>query len=298
MDLSKSRKKKLDMLLRSISHGDFTEAQEILRTGGRYTGAALRGKASPPLSLIEACPGAERTARTSPRPTRYWLVRGRLDEVAPERLPTASRYVAVLRGVGQRFDELEASAALCHAVNLGPEDLLFLDIETCGFLPMPIFLIGVMFSAEGCMIFEQYLARDYSEERAILHAFAERLDTAGVLVTFNGKAFDMNLIRERSAYHTVDLSDEPPHLDLLHESRRRWAGQVPNCKLQTLERYLLARHRPGDISGADIPDTYHNFVRTADARRLRDILHHNIMDLLTMADLLCAILTGCEPVGE
>ncbi len=146
---------------------------------------------------------------------------------------------------------------------------------------------------------DQYLARDYAEEAAILDGFTRRYERAGVLVTFNGKSFDMQQIRERSAFHGLDTAwHQPPHLDLLYESRRRWKGQLRRFNLQHLEWRLLNRHRVGDIPGAAIPDAYHDFVRTKDARRLADILHHNLLDLLTMAQLVTILLTGCDPVLE
>jgi hypothetical protein len=149
--------------------------------------------------------------------------------------------------------------------------------------------------AETELVIDQYLARNYAEEEAILQAFADRYAQAGILVTFNGKAFDMNLIRERAAFHGVALPrHEPPHLDLLVEARRLWKGRLPNCRLQTLERHLCGRNRMGDIPGWAIPDAYHRFVQTGDARVLRDILHHNLLDLLTMAQLLCMALGGSD----
>jgi len=228
-----------------------------------------------------------------------WLVRKRLIEVDGEAVAIARDYAAVLRGARQRFDELQASAALCHAADARPEDLLFVDIETCGLFGAGIFLVGLMSYADGGLLFDQYFARDYAQEAAILQAFAARCGAAGVLVSFNGKTFDMNMIRERSAFHAVELPCPiPPHLDLLHESRRRWRGKLPNCRLQTLETHLCGRRRVGDIPGWAIPDAYHRFVDTGDARQVRDILHHNLLDLLTMAQLLTAILAGYDPVVE
>jgi len=90
----------------------------------------------------------------------------------------------------------------------------------------------------------------------------------------------------------------PRHLDLLHEARRRWKGQLPNCRLQTLESYLCRRVRSGDIPGGDIPEAYHRFVRDGDARRLRAICRHNLLDMLTMVQLVCILLTSCEADGD
>jgi len=162
-----------------------------------------------------------------------------------------------------------------------------------------IFLVGMMRYEDGQLVFEQCFAKDYSQEPAVLQAFMDRFDAASLLVTFNGKSFDMNLIRERAAFHAVELPPRPAaHLDLLHESRRRWKSDVPNCRLQTLERLLCGRRRVGDIPGSEIPEAYHRFVATGDARQVVEIMHHNLLDLLTMAQLVTAILTGAGPLAQ
>jgi len=277
---------------------------------------------SGPVPLVDACPGEETILTendnnynekeqqdTGKMPVlqtdmgrmpmlRYWTIRKGLAQVDPENVGIASRYAAVMRGARQRFDELEASPALCHVANSQPEDLLFMDIESCGLYGTSVFLIGLMYFRQGELRFEQCLARTYAEEEAILRAFASRLEETGVLVTFNGRAFDMNMIRDRCAFHRLTMDDaRVPHLDLLYESRRRWKGKLPNCRLQTLETHLCGRRRYGDIPGWAIPDAYHRFVDTGDARQVRDILHHNLLDLLTMAQLLTLVLTGEDPAA-
>lgn len=325
--LSDSRKKKLDMLMRSVAQGQLTGGAELLRAHGhsgvnRGTGDELITPIRP-VPLCEACQGIETPIDTSAGAGRYWLIRRRLPEaesaIPPAPLsdgpaepqvvaedapdvpsqPISREYKHVLNGARHNFDELAASPGLCHAANCRAEDLLFMDIETCGLGSTMIFLVGVMVHDAGGLMCEQYLARDYSEEAAILQAFLNRYNECRVLVTFNGKSFDMTQITERSAFHGLDLPDRPfPHLDLLREARKRWKGQVPNYKLQTLERFFCQRHRVGDIPGSAIPDAYHDFVRTQDARRMADILHHNALDLLTMAQLLTIALTGCEPTTD
>jgi uncharacterized protein YprB with RNaseH-like and TPR domain len=245
-----------------------------------------------PQTLDQVCPGREDGA--GPRGP-HWHIRRDLGQVAPDSLDVARQYCNVMRGARQRFDELEASPGVCRLSDCGPEDLLFMDTETCGLSGCAIFLVGVMSCADGRLVFEQLFARDYSEEAAILDAFVGRARDKRLLVTFNGKAFDMNLIHERAAFHGLDTWGlDLPHLDLLHESRRRWKKRLPNCKLQTLERHLCNRRRVGDIPGSAIPDAYHQYVRTADARRIGDNLHHNLLDLLTMAELVTALLTGAD----
>jgi len=166
------------------------------------------------------------------------------------------------------------------------EQMLFMDIETTGLGSTPLFLIGVMTVEDDGFAIRQYLARDYTEEPAVIRSFVAEMKAKQMLVTFNGKSFDMPYIRTRAAYHRLGGSPEPAHFDLLHESRRIWRSELPNCRLQTLESRICGRSRHDDIEGADIPDAYHDFVRTGDASDIVLIAKHNVLDLLTMADLM------------
>ncbi len=290
MALSESRRKKLEILTRSLATGDIKRAEEVLR----QRRLAREARPREPLTLAAAAPG--RAARAGGE--SYWLVRRALAEVAEELGELQREYLSVLRGAGQRFDELGASADLCRVADGTPEGPLFLDIETCGLAGARVFLIGLLGCRDGQLRFEQLLARHYGEERAILAAFARRLARADVLVTFNGKAFDMTTLRERAVFHGLELREDRPHLDLLHEARRRWRKCLPDCRLQTIEQYLCRRHRVGDIPGWQIPDAYHGWVADGDAAPLKAILHHNLLDLLTMSQMLTALLTGRGPDVE
>jgi uncharacterized protein len=132
------------------------------------------------------------------------------------------------------------------------------------------------------------LARNYAEEHAVLVSFWQRAAEHRVLVTFNGKSFDWPMLVDRSARHLMFRQARRPellHVDLLHHSRRRWRRQLPNCRLQTLERHICGRGRAGDIPGERIPAAYHQFVRTGFPRDMDAILLHNAVDLVTLLDL-------------
>jgi uncharacterized protein YprB with RNaseH-like and TPR domain len=116
--------------------------------------------------------------------------------------------------------------------------------------------------------------------------FLAEMDRRSLLVTFNGKSFDYPFIRSRAAASGLRVSEVEHHLDLLHVGRRFWRHRLPNCKLQTLERFLCHRVREGDIPGAEIPDAYHAYVRTGNAYQIVDILKHNLLDLVTLADIM------------
>lgn len=166
---------------------------------------------------------------------------------------------------------------------------VFMDLETTGFSSTPLFLAGTAFLQEGMIKCVQFFARDYSEERAVIGALDETLARHRFCVTFNGKSFDMPYLRERAKYHKIELASAPEQFDLMHAARRKWKHSLPNCRLVTLERHILGRRRIGDVPGWEVPCIYHEFVHTKDARRIRGVLRHNLVDVLSMAELFISL---------
>lgn len=172
---------------------------------------------------------------------------------------------------------------------LTPADVMFMDLETTGLGSSPLFLIGTMLWRNGTLVVRQLFARDYSEERAAVAMFLADAADKRLLVSFNGKSFDVPYVRVRAAAVGLPFDLDPPHLDLLHTGRRIWKGQFADCKLQTLERYVCGRSRRGDIPGWQIPQAYHDYVRTGNAWQMVACLEHNMLDLVTLADLMTRV---------
>ena len=231
----------------------------------------------------------------APHGGRAYCVTTRLGEEAEECAP-------LLDAFRRRFEDPETPLLdRLHTISrhrpLRHDDILFVDIETTGLGSTPLFLIGVLaWEGEGMSTW-QFLARDYSEESAVISLFSDRLARGKLLVSFNGKSFDLPYIRTRAVATGVRLAAEPGHFDLLHEARRVWGRRMPDCKLQTLERHLCRRTRTGDIPGAEIPEAYHTFVRTGDAAQMAQIIEHNRLDLITMAELLVRLPGGDKVKG-
>lgn len=243
--------------------------------------ACAPAAAGTPLPLEQAVAGVERTAAVG---------RG----VALE-ITTAVEALDAGHGISAAFaatlDDVDSPlgqrlAALSAPGRFAPEDVLFLDLETTGLTNSPLFLVGVMLWSGGGLEVRQYFARHYGEEAACLALFREACAGRRLLVTFNGKSFDFPYVRARAAVAGVALDVAPVHLDLLHESRRIWGRELPDCRLQTLERHVCGRARHADIPGHAIPEAYHAFVRTGDARDIAGILRHNLLDLVTLAELM------------
>jgi len=182
----------------------------------------------------------------------------------------------------------------------GHRRILFLDIETCGLQSAPVFLVGLCHIGDRNLVLRQLFARDYAEERALLAEVERILGEHDFLVTYNGKTFDLPFLRHRAVYHRLRFETSIPHLDLLWMVRRRWKERLPNCKLQTLEWHVLRRLRAGDIDGSQIPGAYHEYVKNGQPHRLLPVFHHNLLDLVAMAELLPRLFepeegqTSCE----
>ncbi len=202
------------------------------------------------------------------------------------------RYKFVFGQGGYSAPENELHKSVIQFLQAPYDKIIYLDIETCGLASSPIFLVGIMYPDANDFVIEQLFARDYTEEPpllAYLHGLLERFD---ILVTFNGKTFDYPYIKERGLLNRIFFNPDMAHFDLLHESRRRWKEYLPDCKLQTIERYILKRRRSGDIPGEEIPEVYHEYVRTGEVRRIKTVLQHNLLDLISMSEIVLHMVAG------
>ncbi|NQT88362.1 ribonuclease H-like domain-containing protein [bacterium] len=211
----------------------------------------------------------------------YYLLERTISAAEPESADLVSVLPHALNALAAREERSQ---------HVPPHELCFMDIETTGLGCTPVFLIGVLVVRDGDIVCRQFLARDYAEERAIVSDFVAEAQRSPCFVTFNGKSFDVPFLRMRAAATGVDFHEPRTHFDLLHESRRAFRDRLPDCKLQTLERYVCQRYRGDDIPGSEIAQAYHRFVRTGDARDVAVIVKHNLWDLVTMVHLMTKIL--------
>jgi uncharacterized protein len=170
-------------------------------------------------------------------------------------------------------------------------EVAFLDLESTGLsggTGTMAFLVGVgKYSDEGFQI-AQFFLQEPDQELAMLIAVEQFISSCQVLVTFNGKSFDIPLLTTR--YRLNDWRN-PFHsliqIDLLHLARRLWRDRLTNRSLINLEAQIINFKRAeDDIPGWMIPQIYFDYLRDKDPSLLIKVFYHNAMDVLSMAALL------------
>lgn len=243
-----------------------------------------------PQSIDSAVPGEARAMEDS----NYYLVQFTGTEVDAASPVESTRFarlsawpeVATRTVLAPRRAASDAIQAI-HEAPVSHERVLFLDIETAGLSANTyLFLIGLMYANGNGFHVEQVFARDYTEEKGVLLHVYEAMSRFDTIVTYNGATFDIPFIRTRMAVHRIPELPPVGSVDLLHASRRVFRQTLPNCRLVTVEKHLRGTGREGDIPSRFIPRAYHEFVRTKDARIMRNVAYHNRMDLFTMAVIL------------
>jgi len=180
---------------------------------------------------------------------------------------------------------------------------LFLDTETTGLsggAGTVAFLVGLGWIEGNSFVVKQYLMRDYSDEAEMLSLISEKMRAFDICCTFNGKTFDLPLIKTRlTMCRMQDKWRELDQLDLLAPSRRTWKLRLGSCRLARIEEYILGQGREGDLPGSEVPKRYFSFLKSGDMTLLQDIIDHNRQDIYTLGTLLAHL---CElyanPVQE
>ena len=186
-----------------------------------------------------------------------------------------------------------------NGLQASDQRIVFVDLETTGLsggAGTVAFLVGCGWFDMGAFQVRQFLLTSYAAERALLDAVATCFEDMTLLVTYNGKTFDVPVMETRWMFHRMRMPlEEVRHFDMLHPARRLWRAREGGdllertsvddggCRLSTLERILCGVRRVGDVPGLEIPGRYFQFLRSGDARPLEPVLEHNRLDLISLA---------------
>jgi hypothetical protein len=249
----------------------FVERLDRVRVAGAPTRRPTGAELAASLGGTIVAPELVELSRSFPLPWRH-------GDVAIE---TGSRLAAAARAVA-RLDE-----------PIAPESLLFLDTETTGLAGgtgTVAFVVGLAWLEGATLRLVQWLMASFAAERALIDLVRERFARVAVVVTFNGKSFDVPLLKARARLAGADLAvEKAAHLDLLHATRRWLRAGWPDCRLRTAEAHALRLERVNDLPGAAAPGAWRRWLDRGDGSLLERVLEHNCADLLTLAALLALL---------
>ena len=190
--------------------------------------------------------------------------------------------------------------ARCAHQELDRERIVFLDTETTGVhggTGTCPFLIGLGFFRGDQFQVVQYFIRDFDEEPSMLLALGQVLEQFNLIVTYNGKSFDLPLVENRCVLSRLESPFRHlSHFDLLFTARRLWRANYGSCRLTALEEKIVGFGRGTDIPGSMIPSAYFDYLRSSDASMLASVFSHNVYDILSLAALM--IHAGDQVVRE
>ena len=168
--------------------------------------------------------------------------------------------------------------------------ILYLDTETTGLgtgAGTVAFEVGTGRLMKDGFHITQYVLRDYPEEPYLLSHIEEELKHSDMICTFNGRTFDIPLLRTRFLMNRMNPGClDLPHVDLLPLARRIWKLRLKSCTLQHLETDILHVPRHGDLPGSEAPQRFFSYLKTGEFTLLDDVLIHNAQDVASMCSLL------------
>ena len=169
------------------------------------------------------------------------------------------------------------------------EDIVFLDTETTGLMGGTgtyVFLLGTAHLRDGELVLRQLLLNGLGYEREFVAAISDELAPFNACASYNGKCFDLPLLRTRFVMaRRSDLNVDDSHLDLLHPARRLWRGRFGSTSLRQLEDSVLDIAREDDIPGSLIPERYFRYLATADPSLIEPVMRHNARDIISLIQI-------------
>lgn len=180
------------------------------------------------------------------------------------------------------------------------KDLVFYDLETTGLSTgagVIAFLAGFGRVTNGKLTVRQFFLSDFPGEGIFLKKIIADLDGNSIMVSYNGRSFDRNLLVSRSLMNRMVF---PPfaEIDLLYTARRLWKEHLPSCTLSSIEQNILGIKRTGDVPGRYIPDIYFSFQKTGNTKLLERIFYHHLKDIESLFHLFSHIVFLWENPGR
>ena len=176
---------------------------------------------------------------------------------------------------------------------------LYLDTETSGLSSGTgtfAFLVGIGLYTENNLRVIQYFLESPANEPAMLAQLIKDISGTTLFVTYNGKSFDIPLLRNRFILNRIECPFEPyDHADLLHITRKLYKFFLPERNLGVVEKEILHFQRDElEVPGWMVPEIYSEFLQNRDPEPIKRVLYHNEIDIVSLAALYQHINTTLE----
>ena len=161
---------------------------------------------------------------------------------------------------------------------------LFADLETAGLRRDDLVISsGFARKENGELSIELAFARNPLEEAALLQYLKEKVEGHEILVTFNGRVFDIPVMKRRTEANLIQAPKIERDSDVYAQCFRREARRLglKNSRLRQID--MLCGENRTDIPGRQVPIIYRNYVY--DAEGIWDaspILEHNAHDMISL----------------
>jgi len=182
------------------------------------------------------------------------------------------------------------------------EKTLFLDTETTGLSGGTgnyAFMAGAGFFERGSFVVRQFFLTEYQFEKAMLHTLESLFNQYPHIVTFNGKSFDVPLLINRFVMCRIETClHNIAHTDLVYPARTLWKGKLDSLRFSSIEKEIFQYTRTQDIDGSMIPDVYFAYQRHGRTENLKEVFHHNLIDVVNLVRLYQEVANRfCYPSG-
>ncbi len=178
------------------------------------------------------------------------------------------------------------------------EDTLAFDTETSGLSTGSaafIFMLGLGYFEGENYIVDQLILPDLDYEKAFLRQTELIFSRFPILLSYNGKGFDIPMLQSRLRFHMMpDFTGEINHIDLLYISRRYWKPRLGSVRLSNIEQYLLKLERGDEeVPGYLAPELYRDCLRDRDASHITGVAYHNQIDVVSLSAYLLYLNDLC-----
>ena len=175
-------------------------------------------------------------------------------------------------------------------------EIAFIDVETSGLSSGSgtlVFLVGICYLDDTGIRLVQVFLDDPINERNYLECLDDLLSKFQLLISYNGKTFDIPIMKTRYIMNRMHHQfDTKAHLDLLILARKIWKYSLESKSLSVIENEILNFHRSeSEVPGWLVPQIYYDYLQNGDSNLLTGVFYHNKMDILSLSALFQFIVS-------